>query len=55
MVIDLVSRRAIGCSLRQDIMTRDIVIEAPRMAWFERCPCKQAGLALHSDPGQPML
>ncbi len=35
-------------SLRQD-MTRDIVIDALRMAWFKRHPSKQAGLILHSD------
>jgi hypothetical protein len=37
-------------SLRQD-MTRDIVIDALRMAWFKRHPSKQAGLIFHSDRG----
>ncbi len=35
VVIDLFSRQVIGWSLRQD-MTRDIVIDALRMAWFKR-------------------
>jgi putative transposase len=48
VVIDLFSRQVIGWSLRQD-MTRDIVIDAPRMAWFKRHPSKQAGLIFHSD------
>ena len=32
-------------------MTRDIVIDALRMAWFHRHPSKQAGLMLHSESG----
>ncbi len=32
-------------------MTRDIVIDALRMAWFKRHPGKQAGLIFHSDRG----
>ena len=32
-------------------MTRDIVIDALRMAWFKRHPSKQAGLMFHSDRG----
>jgi len=32
-------------------MTRDIVIDALRMAWFNRHPSKQAGLVLHSESG----
>jgi transposase InsO family protein len=32
-------------------MTRDIVIDALRMAWFKRHPGKQAGLMFHSDRG----
>lgn len=32
-------------------MTRDIVIDALRMAWFKRHPDKQAGLIFHSDRG----
>lgn len=50
MVIDLFSRQVVGWSLRQD-MTRDIVIDALRMAWFKRHPDKQAGLIFHSDRG----
>ena len=30
-------------------MTRDILIDALRMAWFKRHPSKQAGLIFHSD------
>ena len=41
VVIDLFSRQVIGWSQRQD-MTRDIVIDALRMAWFKRHPSKQA-------------
>jgi transposase InsO family protein len=37
VVIDLFSRRVIGWSLRFD-MTRDIVIDALRMAWFRHRP-----------------
>jgi transposase InsO family protein len=36
--------------MRED-MTRDIVIDALRMAWFKRHPSKQAGLIFHSDRG----
>ena len=50
VVIDLFSRQVIGWSLRPD-MTRDIVIDALRMAWFKRHPSKQAGLIFHSDRG----
>ena len=50
MVIDLISRQVIGWSLRAD-MTRDIVIDALRMAWLRRRPSKQAGLIFHSDRG----
>jgi len=50
VVIDLFSRQVIGWSLRQD-MTRDIVIDALRMAWFKRHPGKQAGVIFHSDRG----
>jgi len=48
VVIDLFSRQMVGWSLRGD-MTRDIVIDALRMAWFKRHPSKQAGLIFHSD------
>jgi hypothetical protein len=37
-------------ALRQD-MTRDIVIDALRMAWFRRHPSKDGGLIFHSDRG----
>ena len=50
VVIDLFSRQVVGWSLRED-MTRDIVIDALRMAWFKRHPGKQAGLIFHSDRG----
>ena len=50
VVIDLFSRQVVGWSLRQD-MTRDIVIDALRMAWFKRHPAKDAGLIFHSDRG----
>jgi putative transposase len=50
VVIDLFSRQVIGWSLRSD-MTRDIVIDALRMAWFKRHPSKRAGLIFHSDRG----
>jgi len=50
VVIDLFSRQVVGWSLRQD-MTRELVIDALRMAWFKRHPGKQAGLIFHSDRG----
>ena len=50
VVIDLFSRQVVGWSLRED-RTRDIVIDALRMAWFKRHPSKQAGLIFHSDRG----
>ncbi|MCD2342934.1 IS3 family transposase [Ideonella azotifigens] len=50
VVIDLFSRQMVGWSLRQD-MTREIVINALRMAWFKRHPSKDAGLIFHSDRG----
>jgi hypothetical protein len=50
VVIDLFSRQVIGWSLRAD-MTRDIVIDALRMAWFKRHPSKKAGLIFHSNRG----
>lgn len=50
MVIDLFSRQVVGWSLRKD-MTRDIVIDALRMAWFKRYPSKLSGLMFHSDRG----
>ena len=53
VVIDLLSRQVVGWSLRHD-MTRDIVIDALRMAWFKRHPSKQAGLLFHSDRGSQL-
>ena len=49
-VIDLFSRQVVGWSLRQD-MTRDLVIDALRMAWFKRHRGKEYGLLFHSDRG----
>ena len=50
VVIDLFSRQVVGWSLRED-MTREIVIDAVRMAWFKRHPDKKVGLIFHSDRG----
>ena len=50
VVIDLFSRQVVGWSMRAD-MTRDLVIDALRMAWFKRHPDRQAGLIFHSDRG----
>ena len=50
VVIDLFSRQVVGWSLRES-MTRDIVMDALRMAWFRRHPGKQSGLIFHSDRG----
>ena len=50
VVIDLFSRQVVGWSMRAD-MTRTIVIDALRMAWFKRHPGKDAGLIFHSDRG----
>ncbi len=50
VVIDLFSRQVVGWALCED-MTRDIVIDALRMAWFKRHPSKDAGLIFHSDRG----
>ena len=50
VVIDLLSRQVVGWSLRPD-MTRDIVIDTLRMAWFKRHPSKHTGLMFHSDRG----
>ncbi len=50
VVIDLFSRQVVGWSMRKQ-MTRDIVIDALRMAWFKRHPGKQSGLIFHSDRG----
>ncbi len=53
VVIDLFSRQVVGWSLRED-MTREIVIDALRMAWFKRHPNKTSGLIFHSDQWQPV-
>jgi transposase InsO family protein len=51
VVIDLFSRQVVGWSLKER-MTRDIVIDALRMAWFRRQPAaKEPGLIFHSDRG----
>jgi putative transposase len=48
VVIDLHSRRVVGFSMNQR-MTRQLVIDALRMAWFQRRPAP--GLIFHSDRG----
>ncbi len=50
VLIDLFSRQVVGWTVRPD-MTRDIVIDALRMAWFKRYAGKQAGLIFHRDRG----
>jgi transposase InsO family protein len=50
VVIDLFSRQVVGWSLRED-MTRDIAVDALRMAWFRRRPNEHDGLIFHSDRG----
>jgi putative transposase len=49
-VMDLFSRLIVGWSLGDQI-TREIVIDALRMAWFLRCPDRGYGLTFHSDRG----
>jgi transposase InsO family protein len=48
VVIDLHSRRVVGFSMNER-MTRQLVIDALRMAWFRRRPVP--GLIFHSDRG----
>ena len=48
VVIDLYSRQVVGFSMKER-MTRQLVIDALRMAWFRRRPA--AGLIFHSDRG----
>ena len=48
VVIDLFSRRIVGFSMNER-MTRQLVIDALRMAWFQRRPA--AGLIFHSYRG----
>jgi transposase InsO family protein len=51
VVISLYSRQVVGWSLRRD-MTREIVIDALRMAWFKRHLSKVSALMFHSDRGR---
>jgi transposase InsO family protein len=51
VVTSLYSRQVVGWSLRED-MTREIVIDALRMAWFKRHLSKVSALMLHSDRGR---
>lgn len=48
VVLDLYSRQIVGWAMRER-MTRDLVIDALRMAWFRRRP--HPGLIHHSDRG----
>jgi Transposase and inactivated derivatives len=50
VVLDLFSRQVVGWPMRAD-MTRDLVIDELRMAWFKRHPDKQAAVIFHSDRG----
>lgn len=50
VVIDLFSRQVVGWSLGER-MTRQLVVDALRMAWFRRCPDKRNDLIFHSDRG----
>lgn len=50
VVVDLFRRQIVGWSVRQE-MTRVLVIDALRMAWFKRHPRRDAGLIFHSDRG----
>ena len=50
VVIDLFSRRVVGWSLR-DHMRCELVIDALKMAWFQRCPESKTALIFHSDRG----
>ena len=48
IVLDLYTRQIVGWAMRER-MTKDLVIDALRMAWFRRRP--QVGLIHHSDRG----
>ena len=48
IVLDLYTRQIVGWAMRER-MTKDLVIDALRMAWFRRRP--QPGLIHHSDRG----
>jgi transposase InsO family protein len=50
VVIDLFSRKVVGWSMRPD-MQRNLVIDALKMAWFQRHPDKKTELIFHSDRG----
>lgn len=50
VVIDLSSCQMEGCSMGAN-MTRGIVVDALRMAWFKRHPDKRAGLIFNSNRG----
>lgn len=50
VVIDLFSRRIVGWSMRQE-MRSELVMDALRMAWFQRSPHSKTGLIFHSDRG----
>ena len=50
VVLDLFSRRIVGWSLRED-MRSELVVDALRMAWFQRSPDRSAELIFHSDRG----
>ncbi|MDB5784785.1 MAG: Integrase catalytic region [Caballeronia mineralivorans] len=52
VIIDLFSRQVVGWSM-QPHMKAELVTDALRMAWFRRRP--EAGVIVHSDPGQPVL
>jgi len=51
VVIDLFSRQVVGFAMSER-MTRKLVIDALRMAWFRRRP--ESGLIFHSDRGRPI-
>ena len=50
VVIDLLSRKVVGWSMRPD-MQRELVLDALDMAWLARNPGRQTGLIFHSDRG----
>ena len=50
VVLDLFSRRIVGWSLRED-MRSELVVDALRMAWFQRSPDRRVDLIFHSDRG----
>jgi putative transposase len=50
VVIDLFSRRVVGWSMQTDV-SRNLVIDALEMAWFQRRAQGTTGLIFHSDRG----